>query len=89
MTKLLTASLTQSGHCVRQFHTTADTRLFDVDVEGISLPDVDLFQLGGGVARKALTLDITTAVSDGFLSINLFFNVPMIDNPSKFASTAA
>jgi len=53
-------------------------------VEGTTLADVDIVQLGGGLARKAIILDVSTTVSDGFLNINFRNNDPKINQPSKF-----
>lgn len=85
---IISVKVSHSCVSVGQYHTTVGMRVFDIVVEGIALPNVDLVQLGGGVAFKALTLDFFTDVADGFLSINLLFNDPMIDNPSKFIAAA-
>jgi len=52
-------------------------------VEGTQVSGVDIVQLGGGVARKAVALDVSTTVSDGFLSIDFRKSDPAIDQPSK------
>ena len=53
-------------------------------MEGTQVSDVDIVQLGGGVARKAVTLDVSTTVADGVLNIAFWKNNPMIDQPSTF-----
>jgi len=72
----------------RQYFTEPGKRVFDIDVEGTALSDVDIVQLGGDLARKAMTLDVSTTVSDGFLNINFLNNNPKIDQPSKFVNSA-
>jgi hypothetical protein len=69
-----------------QYFTSVGKRVFGIDVEGTSLSNVDLVELGGGVARKAFTLDVATEVTDGFLNISFLLNDPVIDQPSKLTS---
>jgi len=73
---------------VQQYFTEPGKRVFDIDVEGTALADVDIVQLGGGLARKAMTLDVSATVSDGFLDISFLNNDPKINQPSKFLSSA-
>lgn len=68
-------------HMAEIYFNDTGMRVFDIDVEGIPLSDVDIVQLGGGVARKALTLDVTALVEDGFLNINFLNHVPKINIP--------
>ena len=55
-------------------------RVFDVDVEGTAIPNLDIFALAGG-ARKAYVVESTVAVTDGKLDIGFAANVqsPMIN----------
>jgi len=57
-------------------------RVFDVEVEGTTLPNVDLIQLGSGVNYKAITLTFAPLVEDGFLDIKL---IGKVDNPKLSA----
>jgi Malectin domain len=60
-------------------HTAVGKRVFDVNVEGLLIEDVDLVQLGGGVALKALTRTVpSVSVTDGALSIVFTDNVPLV-----------
>jgi trimeric autotransporter adhesin len=66
-------------------HAAVNKRVFDISVEGQMINDIDLVQLGGGVAFKALTRQVNVQVSDGFLTIQLLDNVPLIDFPKLSA----
>jgi trimeric autotransporter adhesin len=73
------------SHFSLSSHTAVNKRVFDISVEGQMINDLDLVQLGGGVAFKALTRQVNVQVSDGFLTIQLLDNVPLIDFPKLSA----
>jgi Malectin domain len=57
-----------------------------LSVESELISDIDLVQLGGGTAFKALTRRVQSVyVGDGFLTIKLLDNVPLIDFPKLSA----
>jgi Malectin domain len=61
--------------------TAPDSRIFDLDVEGTAIVDIDLVKLGGGVATKAIKQRRTVTCTDGLLSIRLIPSIPAVDNP--------
>lgn len=60
--------------------TAANKRVFDVNVEGTLIPNIDIVLQGGGVAFKAITREQPVDVSDGFLTIQFLENVPIVNN---------
>jgi Malectin domain len=54
--------------CAEFSLTAPGQRIFDVNVEGTAVDDLDLVQIGGQ-ANKAITRLVTVAVNDGQLSI--------------------
>lgn len=52
-----------------------------MNVEGTELQNIDLVDLGGGNAYKAISLEVATLVDDGFVSIELTDVVPKVDQP--------
>jgi Malectin domain len=60
-------------------HTSIGKRIFDASVEGRRIEDIDIVQLGGGVAFKALSRTVlSVSVVDGSLSIVFSDNVPLV-----------
>ena len=57
-------------------------RVFDVNVEGTLLPGIDIVALGGGVARKVVTRQVSVVVSDKSLTVHFHDNEPYTDNPT-------
>jgi Malectin domain len=57
--------------------TAPGQRIFDVDVEGTAVIDLDLVQIGGQ-ANKAITRLVTVAVNDGQLSLAFKLNNPQV-----------
>lgn len=57
--------------------TGAGQRVFDVDVEGVALKDIDVFAQAGG-ARRALVKTVEVTVNDGKLDITF---TPKTQNP--------
>jgi Malectin domain len=62
--------------------TTPLARIFDVDVEGTTLNDIDVVQLANNTAFTAVTRKATVLVRDSLLTIQFLTNVPAWDNPS-------
>jgi Malectin domain len=58
-------------------YTAPNKRIFDVDVEGTAVNDIDVVQIGGQ-ANKAITRLVTVTVIDGQLSIAFKFNIPKV-----------
>jgi Malectin domain len=58
-------------------YTAPNKRIFDVDVEGTAVNDIDVVQIGGQ-ANKAITRLVTVTVNDGQLSIAFKFNIPKV-----------
>ena len=56
-------------------------RVFNVNIEGTLLPDVDIVQQGGGVALRAITMSSVVTISDEFLTIQFLEKDPKVDNP--------
>jgi hypothetical protein len=60
---------------------TPATRIFDVNVEGTVIQNIDVVQIAG--ARTAVTRELgNVVVVDGFLTIELLTNVPFSGNPT-------
>jgi hypothetical protein len=61
--------------------TAPDSRIFDLEVEGTVIADIDLVKLGGGAALMALQQRRTVVCTDGQLTIRLISSIPAVDNP--------
>lgn len=55
--------------------------MFDIDIEGTSILDLDIVQQGGGVASKAIRREVAVPVSDGFMTVRFSENFPMKSDP--------
>jgi Malectin domain len=58
-------------------YTAPNKRIFDVDVEGTAVNDIDVFQIAGQ-ANRSITRLVTVDVNDGQLSIAFKVNVPKV-----------
>jgi Malectin domain len=61
--------------------TTPGSRIFDLEVEGMAVVDIDLVKLGDGVSNTALQQRRTVTCLDGQLTIRLIASIPAVDNP--------
>lgn len=55
-------------------------RIFDMEVEGTLITDIDIVDRAEGRANTSLTIDTPVAVADGFLTIKGITNVPKFEN---------
>jgi Malectin domain len=69
-------------HSLHFSFTTPLARIFDVDVEGTMLNDIDVVQIANNTAFTAVTRKATVLVRDSSLTIQFLINVPAWDNPS-------
>jgi Malectin domain len=53
--------------------------VFNINIEGNAFNNIDVVKIAG--KETALTMRVTQAVVDGFVSIRLSNSVPQIDNP--------
>jgi len=58
-------------HFAEVFWNEAGKRIFDLDIEGETFKDVDLFVVGGNKRLVAFTIEAAKLVDDGFVSIQL------------------
>ena len=79
MAYLLDRILTFSRLCYVRSFTTIGQRVFDIDVEGTLIADIDIIDRAEGRANNALMIDTPVAVADGFLTIRGLTNEPTIN----------
>jgi hypothetical protein len=57
-------------------------RVWDASVEGTPIDDIDLVKLANGTSFTAVTLKSIVVCVDGFITIKLLDNMPIIDFPT-------
>jgi hypothetical protein len=55
-------------------------RIFDIDVEGTLIADIDIIDRAEGRSNTSLTIDTPVAVADGFLTIRGITKIPKFEN---------
>jgi hypothetical protein len=57
-------------------------RVWDANVEGTPIDDIDLVKLANGTAFTAVTIKTNVVCVDGFITIKLLNNMPVNDFPT-------